>query len=99
MNVDRAKEGFENFTHSVSAVRLLLGRAHENGNLVEGLVLYASVVDALLRMLVAHATGERQGTVTHLDLRYFIHDETLWMNERKVYRAARDRGVLSVPEF
>jgi hypothetical protein len=99
MDADRAREDFENFTHSVTAVRLLLGRAYESGNVVEGLVLYASLVDALLRMLVAHATGKREGTLTHLDLRYFIHDETLWMNERKVYRAARDCGVLSLPEF
>ena len=95
MSAGQAKEDFQNFTHSVSAARLLMRRAYENGSLIEGLVLYASMIDALLRILIAHATGERDGTVTHLDLRYFRHDETLWMNERKVYRAAQACGVLS----
>jgi hypothetical protein len=95
MSSDQALEDFQNFTHSVSAARLLMSRAHDNGSLIEGLVLYASVIDAFLRVLIAHATGEREGTVTHLDLRYFRHDETLWMNERKVYREAQSCGVLS----
>jgi hypothetical protein len=99
MSTNTPREDFENFTHSVAAARLLLGQAHEKGSLVEGLVLYASVVDALLRILVAHATAEQEGTIKHLDLRYLRHDETLWMNERKVYKAARDSGVLSESEF
>ena len=96
MSADQDVEDFQNFTHSVSAARLLVNRAHENGSFIEGLVL-ASLIDAFLRILTAHATGERDGTVTHLDLRYFRHDETLWMNERKVYRAAHTCGVLSEP--
>jgi len=99
MDKDEPLEDFQNFTHSVTAARVLMRRAHENGSLVEGLVLYASVVDALLRMLVAHSTAEQEGTVKRLDLPYFRHDESLWMNERKVYRAAREHGVLSESEF
>jgi hypothetical protein len=98
MRADQAIEDFQNFTHSVSAARLLMSRAHENGSLIEGLVLYASIIDAFLRILIAHATGERVGAVTHLDLRSFRHDETLWMNERKVYDAAQACAVLSEPE-
>ena len=98
MDTDQGPEDFQNFTHSVSAARLLMSRAHENGSLIEGLVLYASVIDACLRILIAHATGEVEGTVTHLDLRYVRHDEALWMNERKVYREAHACGVLSKSE-
>jgi hypothetical protein len=98
MSGDQALEDFQNFTHSVSAARLLMSRAHENDSLIEGLVLYASIIDAFLRILIAHATGERDGTVTQLDLRYFRHDDTLWMNERKVYRRAHTCGVLSESE-
>jgi hypothetical protein len=98
MSADSAVEDFQNFTHSLSAARLLMNRAHENGGLIEGLMLYASIIDAFLRILVAHATGERQGTVTQLDLRYLRHDEALWMNERKVYREAHRCGVLSESE-
>ncbi len=90
---------FENFTHSVAATRLLLTQAHERGSLIEGLVLYASAIDALLRNLVALKTGERQGTAILLDPRYFYHDDTKWMNERQVYAAAHSCGVLTDTEF
>jgi hypothetical protein len=73
---------FENFTHSVATIRLLLAEAHKRGSLIEGLVLYASVIDPLLRNLVALKTGERDDTSLHLDPRYFYHDDTKWMNER-----------------
>ncbi len=99
MSSTDAREDFENFTHSVSAARLLMTRAHAAGSLIEGLVLYASVIDALLRMLVAHATAERTGSVKHLDLRYFVHDKTLLRSERQLYKAALDHGVVEVPEF
>jgi hypothetical protein len=90
---------FENFTHSVAAARHFLAQAHARDSLIEGLALYASVIDALLRNLVALKTGERQGATTHLDLRYFYHDDTMWMNERKVYAAAHSCGVLTDPEL
>src|SRR4051794_20164371 len=99
MDQSDAVEDFENFTHSVAAARLLTSRAHESGSLVEGMELYASLIDALLRILVAHATGERDGHVKHLDLRYLRHDDSLWMNERSVYKAAKDSSVLSSAEF
>jgi hypothetical protein len=67
---------------------LLLKRAHESGSLIEGLVLYASSIDAVLRNLLALRLGERNGTVIHLDPRYFYHDDTKWMNERDVYAQA-----------
>ena len=35
---------FENFTHSVVATRMLLGKTHSQGNLIEGLILYASII-------------------------------------------------------
>lgn len=90
---------FVNFTHSVAAARLLVSQAHERGSLIEGLVLYASLIDALLRNLVALKTGERRGTSTQLDVRYFYHDDTKWMNERNVYAAARSCHVLTDSEF
>lgn len=90
---------FDNFTHSVAAARLLLGEAHKRGSLIEGLALYASLIDALLRNLVALKTGERRGTTIHLDSRYFYHDDTMWMNERKVYAAAHSCGVLTDAEL
>lgn len=92
-------EFFENFTHSVAAARLLLQRAHEQGSLIEGLVLYASSIDALLRNLVALRLGGRDGTAVQLDPRYFYHEKTKWMNERDLYAEALSAKVLSQPEF
>lgn len=90
---------FENFAHSVAASRVLLAAAHKNGALLEALVLYASVIDALLRNLVALETGDRDGYSITLDSRYFYHDPTKWMNERKIYAEARSCGVLSDSEL
>jgi hypothetical protein len=98
MTSNEAVEEFQNFTHSVAAARQLLHRAHANGSLIEGLVLYASLIDALLRILVAHATAEHHGSVKHFDPRFFRHDTTLWKNERQAYAAAAASGVLSDAE-
>jgi hypothetical protein len=94
-----AGDFFENFTHSVAAARLLLKRAHESDSLIEGLVLYASSIDAVLRNLLALRLGDRDGTVIQLDARYFYHDDTKWMNERDVYAEALQAEVLTKPEF
>jgi hypothetical protein len=55
---------FESFTHSVGAARHLLAQAHARGSLIEGLALYASLIDALLRNLVALKTGESATSTT-----------------------------------
>jgi hypothetical protein len=92
-------ELFQNFTHSVTAARLLLKRAHETGSFIEGVVLYASSIDAVLRNLLALKLGDRNGTVIQLDPRYFYHDDTKWMNERDVYAEAVRVDVLTAQEF
>jgi hypothetical protein len=99
MDENQTLEDFTNFTHSVAAARALLVRARDSGSYIEGLVLYASLIDALLRILVAHATGRREGHITQLDPRHFRHDKTLWPGERDIYRAARDAGVISERVF
>jgi hypothetical protein len=59
MDGEQAREHFEN-----SRTRLqLLRRAQESGSLIEALVLYPTLVDGLLRMLVAHAAGDREMTL------------------------------------
>jgi hypothetical protein len=111
MDARQDEHPFLNFSHSIGAARVLLSHAQDQGSAIEGLVLYASVIDGLLRILIAHATGKRERDAAHalasergadikyLDERYFSHDETLRMDERKVYRTARRHGVLSKPEF
>jgi len=90
---------FDNFTHSVAAARLLLEKAHDQANFIEGLVLYASSVDAILRNLVALKSGAKQKDGISLDPRYFYHDDSKWMNERNIYREALDYSVITQDEF
>jgi hypothetical protein len=90
---------FDNFTKSVAAARLLLSKAHDQGNLIEGIVLYASSIDALLRNLVALKAGKRKGNLTNLDPRYFYHDDTKWMNERSIYKEALDYKVITRADY
>jgi hypothetical protein len=34
-----------------------------------------------------------------LDSTWFVHDDRVWRDERKVYTAARDAGVLTEPQL
>ena len=90
---------FDSFTHSIAAARLLLEKAHDQGNFIEGLVLYASSVDALLRNLVALKAGVKGKDGTSLDPRYFYHDDSKWMNERYVYGEALKYKIITQDEF
>ena len=98
---------FENFTHSVAAARELLGDAHAHGSLIEGLILYASLVDALLRNLVALETAtkipapdnELQFHGVALNTAFFQHDDANWFNERKVYNLALEKGIINDAEY
>lgn len=90
---------FESFTYSVAASRILLSEAHSRGSFIEGLMLYASLIDALLRNLVALETGARTGHTRSLDSRYFVHDGSKWLNERRVYAEARAAGVIDEATF
>lgn len=93
------KDFFNNFTHSATVARLLLAKAHDQGNLIEGIILYASSIDAFLRNLIAIKTGIRKDAHTvSLDLRYFYHDPSKWMNERNIYQQALDCGVINTAE-
>ncbi|HEV3311634.1 MAG TPA: hypothetical protein VG815_14070, partial [Chloroflexota bacterium] len=43
---------FANFVHAFGAARKLLERAQERGSLIEGIVLYVSMIDGLLRIAI-----------------------------------------------
>lgn len=90
---------FDNFTYSFAATRLLLEKAHKEGNLIEGLVLYASIVDAVLRNLIALKTGTRKKDYIVLDNRLFFHDDKSWFNERQIYKKALNSKIITIEEF
>ena len=43
---------FANFLYAFGAARKLLERAQERGSLIEGIVLYVSMIDGLLRISI-----------------------------------------------
>ncbi|MEV1321468.1 hypothetical protein AB0J14_35935 [Micromonospora arborensis] len=46
------KPGMADFIASFAAARQLLNRAHQSGSLIEGMVLYVSLIDGLLRTAI-----------------------------------------------
>ncbi|OGC80109.1 hypothetical protein A2943_03335 [Candidatus Adlerbacteria bacterium RIFCSPLOWO2_01_FULL_51_16] len=97
---------FENFTHSCATARMLLQKAHDQGNLIEGLILYAALTDAFLRNMVAIKTGTK--TSGHKSLRlddialdeaFFFHDEKRWFTERQIFQMALETEVIDENEF
>lgn len=99
---------FENFVYSYATARKLLERAHDNGNLIEGLVLYALLIDATLRNLVAMEDGRlNKDKITSglrfddipLDKHYFEHDDGKWLSESQIYKAANKFRIVSDEEL
>jgi hypothetical protein len=96
---------------TISRIRLprregLLQKAHEQGNLIEGLILYASLIDALLRNLVAIEAGHKAPAIkgdikfagVTLNNAFFEHDESNWFNERQIYDTALKHSVVNDAE-
>ena len=97
---------FDNFTHSCAAARALLQKAHDQGNLIEGLILYAALTDAFLRNMLAIKTGGKvtDSTTVYfgsiaLDSDLFRHSSKRWFSEREIFRMALAANVVSEDEF
>lgn len=50
---------FNDLIHSIPTSRLLLQKAHEEGALIEGLCLYVSTIDALLRLALVYSRTQK----------------------------------------
>ena len=88
-------EKFQNFLRAFGATRLLLQRAHERGSLIEGLVLYAALVDGFCRIcLVLQEQLEKKGG--DINQKYIHqHDNEPNFNERKIYSLALEKKIIS----
>jgi hypothetical protein len=73
---DPYKNFFENFVFSLGMAILLLKNANKDENLFEAIILYASIIDAILRNLIAIKTGQpmTDGGL-ELDPCFFYHDK------------------------
>ncbi len=86
---------------NIGAARHLLVRAHGKGALIEGIVLYCSVIDALLRqlLLIERSIKARKtptsGSVNIPDGFVWQEDEDPKFAERTVIRIAEDEGVIN----
>jgi hypothetical protein len=85
---------FENFLNAFGAARLLLQEAHNNGSLLEGLVLYASMVDGFCRIaLILKEQLESKGSAINDSYIYQPSDKDFF-SERKIFNLAHSQGIL-----
>ncbi|MFG1660657.1 hypothetical protein ACGFIY_29380 [Micromonospora chersina] len=83
----------DNFVHSFAAARLLLQRAHEQGFLVEGMVLYVSLIDGLLRLAIV-LDKQLAGDPVTVDEYMEQVPGGAKFTERAIYQEARRRGLI-----
>lgn len=86
---------FQNFLASFSASRVLLQRAHKEGFFIEGMMLYASLIDGFLRIAIILKTQLENGDAEVEDI--FIHqgEGGDFLTERKVIATALEKGIIS----
>jgi hypothetical protein len=85
---------FANFLISFGAARKLLERAQERGSLIEGMVVYVSLIDGLLRMSLV-LDKQLAGNFTG-DIDDYIQQVTAGpkFTEKMIYTEARQRNLI-----
>lgn len=86
---------FSNFIMTFGAARKLLARAHEGGYFIEGLVLYASLMDGLLRIaiILMRQLTRINGKVD----KSFISQNEIgpYYDERQIIKIAHNENVIN----
>ncbi|MFI7430682.1 hypothetical protein ACIBPB_27170 [Micromonospora sp. NPDC049836] len=82
-----------NFVYSFATARLLLKRAHDNGFLIEGMVLYVSLIDGLLRLAIILDKQLAGDPVTVNEYMQQVPGGAK-ISERAIYEEARRRGII-----
>jgi hypothetical protein len=85
---------FANFLYAFGAARKLLERAQERGSLIEGIVVYVSLIDGLLRMSLV-LDKQLAGNFTG-DIDDYIQQVTGGpkFTEKMIYEEARRRNLI-----
>ncbi len=95
MGKDYRPDKFENFLNAFGAARLLLQKAHENGSLLEGLVLYASIVDGFCRIALV-LKEQLENKTSSINESYIYQDsDGHFYSERAIFNLAKRKGILS----
>jgi len=55
----------DDLIHSIPTSRILLQKAHGEGALIEGLCLYVSIIDALLRLALVYSRTQKAPDYTY----------------------------------
>jgi hypothetical protein len=88
-------DAFENFVYSYGAARDLLARAHRAGSLIEGLVLYVSLIDGLLRIALV-LDKQLEDASGDVDFSYIQQEPGgRRYNEKEIYEQAHRRGIIT----
>ncbi len=96
---NKSTEKFENFIRAFGATRLLLKRAHENGFLIEGMVLYALLADGFCRICLVLEEQIEKST-SNINEKYIYQDkDEVNFNERTIYKKAFEKKIISKKLF
>jgi integrase len=88
-------DAFENFIYSYGAARDLLARAHRTGSLIEGLVLYVSLIDGLLRIALV-LDKQLEDASGDVDFSYIQQEPGgRRYSEKEIYEQAHRRGIIT----
>jgi len=92
-------EKLENFIRAFGAARLLLEKAYEDGSLIEGLVLYASLTDGFCRICLILNEQIKQRTTLINEKYIYQKDGDHNFTERMIYRKAFNEKIISKTLF
>jgi len=91
---------FADLIHSVGASSIFLKKAHRDGALIEGVCLYVSAIDALLRLAIIYSRTQKAPEHSYAVAKGLVRqdDGERTFSEREIYRIALTEGVVS-PEL
>ena len=88
------RDTFSNFIYAFGAARKLLKRAHDAGSLIEGMALYASLLDGFLRIGLVLKRQLKDGNDSIDDTLISQAKDGKFYTERQIYRMALQEGVI-----
>lgn len=93
-------EKLKNFIDSIGATRRLLQRSHEQGFLIEGLVLYAAIVDGFCRIALV-LKQQLEDNTQDFNEGYIYQNEgnSTFLKERDIYKLCLDNCVFDKDLF
>jgi hypothetical protein len=83
--------------HAIPTSRLLLQKAHNEGALIEGLCLYVSTIDALLRLALVYSRTQKAPNYTYSIPKELIRQDEgeKTYREKEIYAFAFKEKVIS----